>query len=410
MKCVFIALFIAAVFALDNGLALTPPMGWLAWEQFRCETDCVKHPDACISEKLFMDMTDRLAEDGWTDAGYNFYKNNKIYYVYRINVDDCWSTKERDENNVMTADPIRFPSGMKALAKYVHDKGLLFGIYNDYGTKTCGGYIGSEGFLIKDAETFASWDVDSLKMDGCYSQILDQQDAYPAMSYFLNNTGRSILYSCSWPAYALEKDNYAYYEYLPPYCNLWRNWDDIEANWKSIKSIINKFGDNPVWGKYAGPGHWNDPDMLVIGMEPGLNKEESETQMAIWAILAAPLYMTNDLRNITSWAKEILINKEVIAVDQDVLGKQGYRVTATEIDAQVWVRELANGEWAIALMNRADEPMDITATFSDFCKVKSFALRNLFTHMDIGVATEKYTATQIPAHGVVMLRAVPQSY
>ena len=309
----------------------------------------------------------------------------------------------------MTPDPERFPHGIKWLADYVHNKGLLFGIYNDYGTKTCGGYIGSEGYLIKDAETFAEWGVDSLKMDGCYSEILDQTDAYPAMSYFLNKTGRPMLYSCSWPAYALEKDNYTYYEYLPPYCNLWRNWDDIEANWKSIKSIINKFGDNPVWGKYAGPGHWNDPDMLVIGMQPGLNKEESETQMAIWAVLAAPLYMTNDLRNITAWAKEILVNKEVIAVDQDPLGIQGYRVTDSENDAQVWVRELSNGEWAIALMNRSDSPLDITAEFSTFCKVQSFALRDLFLHKDLGIFDGSFSAKNIPAHGVVFVRAVPKN-
>ena len=154
-----------------------------------------------------------------------------------VNIDDCWMTHDRDENGRLYPDPERFPHGIKWLADYAHSKGVKLGIYNDYGTKTCGGYMGSEGYLQKDAQTFAEWEVDYLKMDGCYSQLLDQNDAYPAMTRFLNETGRKIVYSCSWPAYDMAMD----YAPLPPNCNLWRNWDDIECNWRSIKSIIDKF-------------------------------------------------------------------------------------------------------------------------------------------------------------------------
>ncbi|KAK8794761.1 hypothetical protein WA158_003278 [Blastocystis sp. Blastoise] len=397
MKGFLVLLFVASVFALDNGLALTPPMGWMPWEQYRCTIDCKTHPDGCVNEDLFIKMTDKMVEDGYLEAGYD-----------RINIDDCWSTHERDANHRLVPDPERFPHGMKYVGDYMHSKNIYFGIYNDYGTLTCEGYPGSKGYLEIDAETFASWGVDALKMDGCYSEVLDQMDAYPAMSYFLNATGRPILYSCSWAAYAGSTDNYKYYEMLPKYCNLWRNWWDIRPTWASIRQIMTVFGNTSLWFKYAGPGHWNDPDMIVIGMKDGLNKDESETQMAIWSVLAAPLYMTNDLRNITSWAKEILLNKEVIAVDQDPLGISGYRIGEAK-NEEVWVRQLQNNEWAIVLLNSNDQPATVTTKFSEFTQVKSFALRNLFTHTDLGIFTESYTNEQVPPHGVIMLRAVPQN-
>ena len=190
-----------------------------------------------------------------------------------INIDDCWMTHDRDANGKLYPDPQRFPHGIKYLADYAHSKGVKLGIYNDYGKHTCGGYTGSEGYLLDDARTFAEWEVDYLKMDGCYSELLDQHDAYPAMARFLNETGRKIVYSCSWPAYDLDMD----YAPLPPNCNLWRNWDDIECNWRSIKSIMDKFGNNTKWAEYAGPGHWNDADMIVAGLKGGtLTEDESK--------------------------------------------------------------------------------------------------------------------------------------
>ena len=294
---------------------------------------------------------------------------------------------------------------MKWLSDYIHNKGLLFGTYNDYGTYTCEKYPGSKGFLEIDAQTFADWGVDALKMDGCYSEIEDQADAYPAMSYFLNATGRPVLFSCSMAAYAQDFRNWTYYASLQKHCNLWRNYNDIRATYASIRDIMTTFGNRDFWLKYAGPGHWNDPDMIVIGMEPGLNKEESETQMAIWSILAAPLYMTNNLRNITAWAKEILLNEEVIAVDQDHLGISGYRLTPAG-DHEVWVRQLSKGDWAIVLLNSSETAATVSVDFSDFTKVISFQLRDLFAKKELGRFDGKFSAEVLP-HGVVMVRATP---
>ena len=179
--------------ALENGLARTPPMGWMSWTAFYCETDCAKHPRACINEQLYMDMADRLAEDGYRDAGYN-----------RVHVDDCWMEFSRDAQGILVANQSRFPTGIKGLAKYMHDRNLGFAIYEDYGTLTCGGYPGSLGYLRTDAETFAAWDVDYLKLDGCYVDEDLMPIGYPQMERELNRTGRPIVYSCSWPAYLID--------------------------------------------------------------------------------------------------------------------------------------------------------------------------------------------------------------
>lgn len=390
-----LSLLFSLSISLDNGLALTPPMGWMAWEQFRCTTSCFWHPKTCISEKLFTQMIDKLVEDNWTKYGYEY-----------INIDDCWLDTKRDSEGRLQPDKSRFPNGIKWLAEYAHKKGVKLGIYNDYGTKTCEGYPGSEGYLDLDARTFAEWDIDMLKMDGCYSNTLDMNDAYPAMSHFLNSTGRQIMFQCSWPAYDQDMD----YTPLPPSCNLWRNYGDIRATWASIKDIMNVWADHQdKWAKYAGPGHWNDPDMIVVGMDGGsLTEDESKTQFAIWSILAAPLLMTGDLRVMPQWAKDILMNEEVIAVDQDKLGKQGLRITPKSVDQTVWVRELANGDYAVALMNRGDTTTNIMARFSDFSSVKKFAVRDLYLRKDLGVFTNFYSGDDIPKHGVVMLRLTPK--
>lgn len=385
---------LSGVFCLNNGLALTPPMGWMAWEQFKCETDCQNKPKDCISEDLFIDMIDRIAEDGWLDAGYEY-----------VNIDDCWMGKGRDVNGELYPDQSRFPHNITWLSRYAHSRGVKLGIYNDYGTLTCGGYTGSEGYLRIDAETFAKWEVDMLKMDGCNSELLNQRDGYPAMSYFLNRTGRPIMYSCSWPAYDSEMD----YSPLPEFCNLWRNYGDITSTWPVVLAVINKWGNTPEWAKYAGPGHWNDPDQLMIGLKGGkITQIEAETQMAIWSIVAAPLIMSNDLREIEDWAKEILQNKEVIAVDQDVLGIQGFRLTDKDEDKQIWYRQLSNDNWAVALFNRGESPVDITVAFKDFQnKASSFKLRDLYQKKDLGTFQDTYTGSKIPAHGVVFLRLSP---
>ncbi|XP_026558749.1 alpha-galactosidase A [Pseudonaja textilis] len=328
--------------ALDNGLARTPPMGWLHWERFLCQTDCEREPHNCISEELFMQMADRMASDGWKDVGYHF-----------LSIDDCWMAPTRDKQGRLQPDPKRFPSGIKKLADYVHSKGLKLGIYADIGNRTCAGFPGSYGHYEQDAETFASWEVDLLKFDGCDFGTLDEMaEGYKKMSSALNKTGRSIVYSCEWPLYQRPFKKVNYTE-IKQYCNYWRNYADISDSWNSIKNILDWTSYNQdILVDIAGPGGWNDPDMLVIG-NFGLSRDQQITQMAFWAIMAAPLLMSNDLRQINSKAKALLQNKEVIAINQDPLGKQGYRI-AKDKTFEVWERPLSEGAFAVAILNRQE--------------------------------------------------------
>ncbi|XP_043913060.1 alpha-galactosidase A [Protopterus annectens] len=338
----FFFIWLHMTHALDNGLALTPTMGWLHWERFMCNTDCSRDPHNCISEQLYMQMADVMVSEGWKDAGYEY-----------VCIDDCWLTPTRDIQNRLQADPKRFPRGIKKLADYIHSKGLKLGIYQDVGKKTCAGYPGSRGFYELDAQTFAEWGVDLLKFDGCYFESLQQlEEGYINMSLALNATGRNILYSCEWPLYMwpFQQPNYTRIRH---YCNHWRNTNDVYDSWSSIKSIIDwtaSHQDTIV--PAAGPGGWNDPDMLVIG-NFGLSRDQQITQMALWAMMAAPLLMSNDLRQIDEESKAILQNKDVIAINQDSLGKQGYRLgKGSTFD--VWERPLSDGSFAIAVVNRQE--------------------------------------------------------
>ncbi|XP_068921336.1 alpha-galactosidase A isoform X2 [Petaurus breviceps papuanus] len=240
------------VTALDNGLALTPTMGWLHWERFTCNVDCIEDPENCISEQLFMQMADLMVAEGWKDVGYEY-----------VCIDDCWLASKRDENGRLKADPIRFPSGIRHLANYVHSKGLKLGIYQDVGTLTCAGYPGSYGYYDIDAQTFADWGVDLLKFDGCNSKDLESLvEGYKYMSFALNRTGRSILYSCEWPLYTRPFQEPNYTE-IRQYCNHWRNYGDILDSWSSVKSILAwTASKQETLVPAAGPGGWNDPDMV----------------------------------------------------------------------------------------------------------------------------------------------------
>ncbi|CAG9766353.1 unnamed protein product [Ceutorhynchus assimilis] len=312
-------------YSLDNGLALTPPMGWLSWQRFRCLTDCQKFPDECISEQLFKRIADRIAKDGYLEAGYQY-----------IIIDDCWSNMSRSSDNRLQADSNRFPNGIKDLADYVHNLGLKLGIYGDYGTETCGGYPGSINYLELDAQTFSEWGVDYLKLDGCYAALHGMEEGYAKMSQFLNATGRPIMFSCSFPAY---KGLEANYSMAVQHCNLWRNYGDIDDQWDDVKDIAGWFSDNQDFlRKFAGPGHWNDPDMLIIG-NFGLSLEQSKSQMTIWSILAAPLIMSVDLDTIRPEFRNILLNKHAIRINQDPLGIQGELVSNTS-SIQVWKKPL----------------------------------------------------------------------
>ena len=337
----------------SGGLAKTPPMGWMSWEIFRCDIDCHDNPENCISHELYASTADALAAknaDGssFLKAGYD-----------TIHIDDCWETKvpPRDPTTGrLVPNATRFPKGFAGLADYVHGLGVQFGIYSDEGTKTCGGYPGSKGHEKIDAQTFSDWGVDYLKLDGCNNAAADYPAGYLAMGEALRAAGqRPITYSCSWPAYLGGDENTKPFGQMAAAgCNLWRNWDDIQCNWKSLESIIDHWGDyGPALQKAAGPGHWNDPDMLLVGNDC-ITDDEAETQMAMWSLFAAPLIMGNDARKIsTPRARATLLNAHAIAVNQDPLGKQGLRVTnASSAATQVWARELADGDVAVGLYNK----------------------------------------------------------
>ncbi|XP_003228708.3 alpha-N-acetylgalactosaminidase isoform X1 [Anolis carolinensis] len=327
-------------FGLENGLLRTPPMGWVPWERFRCNTNCAHDPDNCISEGLIKAMADRLVEDGWKELGYEY-----------VNLDDCWAAKKRDPQGKLQPDPERFPSGIKSLADYVHSKGLKFGIYSDLGNATCAGYPGTTLETIEtDAQTFASWGVDMLKLDGCFSDSATKAVGYPKMSAALNKTGRPIAFSCSWPAYEGGLPPKVNYTLLGKICNLWRNYIDIEDSWDSLFRIIEWYGNNQdTLQPAAGPGRWNDPDMLILG-DFGLSLEQSKVQVAIWAILAAPFFMSCNLRNISDEAKGLLQNPQLLNISQDPRGIQGSRIYKSP-HFEVWRRPLVLGQFALAVMN-----------------------------------------------------------
>ncbi|XP_074083164.1 alpha-N-acetylgalactosaminidase [Macrotis lagotis] len=391
---------VAQVFSLENGLMRTPPMGWLAWERYRCNINCKEDPYNCISEQLFMDMADWLVEDGWRDLGYDY-----------VNIDDCWMT-ERDKNGVLVADPERFPHGIKYLADYVHARSLKLGIYADMGKKTCMGYPGTTLDKVElDAETFANWTVDMLKLDGCYSFAKDRAKGYPAMSAALNATGRPIAYSCSWPAYDGGLPPEVNYTLLMNICNLWRNYDDIQDSWQSVLSIVDWYTKNQdLLQSVAGPGHWNDPDMLLIG-NYGLSFEQAKAQMALWTIFAAPLFMSTDLRVMTPQNKDILQNKLMIKINQDPLGIQGRRVVTTEDDIEVFIRPLSKEARAIVFFSRrTDMPYRYTTSFSalNFTDTMVYEAEDVYTENIIsGLKADTQFTVVINPSGVVMWYVYP---
>ena len=365
-----------------NGLAMTPPMGWNSWNKFACN----------ITEKIVRDTADAMVTSGMKDAGYQY-----------VVVDDCWHGK-RDANGFITADPERFPSGMKALADYVHSKGLKFGIYSDAGRMTCGRRPGSQGHEYQDALTYARWGVDYLKYDWCYTGGRNAEEAYALMADALRSTGRDIVLSiCEWGT------NQPWL-WASKIGNLWRTTGDITDKWQGKYSyswgIVNIVDMNePLW-PYAGPGHWNDPDMLEVG-NGGLTAAEYRSHFSLWAMMAAPLIAGNDIANMDETTRSILLNKEVIAVDQDRLGIQGRRVSKTG-DREVWVKPLSGGARAVLLFNRGNDPADFGFTWDQLGYPANLRakVRDLWAHRDVGTRSGSFTATVEP-HGVVMLKVQP---
>ncbi|XP_025087731.1 alpha-N-acetylgalactosaminidase-like [Pomacea canaliculata] len=387
--------------ALDNGLGLTPPMGWLSWQRYRCQLDCQNAPTECVSENLYKAMAERMVLDGYRDAG----------YVY-VNIDDCWPEKQRDEQGRLVGDKVRFPSGMKALADFMHERGLKLGIYSDMGYDTCAGYPGSKFYMEMDAQTFAEWGIDSLKLDGCYSSLDDFAIGYPTMGFFLNKTGRPILYSCSWPAYIVGNKQTPDYQLIAKYCNLWRNYLDIDDSWESVSNIIEWFAqDNGNLSAAAGPGHFNDPDMLVIG-DYGLSYDQQRVQMAMWAIMAAPLYMSNDLRNIRPESRELLLNKRIIAINQDPLGIQGQRLYKAG-NIEFWSRPIVpQGSFAFAVVNfsAAGGPAFLDLSLSNFAASFSsiYNVTEAFDGTPVGILKPNTTfRVSVNPSGVFMAVAIP---
>jgi alpha-galactosidase len=363
-------------------------MGWNSWNAFQL----------AIDEGKIRAAADLMATSGMTDAGYAY-----------VVVDAGWKSKSRDASGRLQADPVKFPSGMKALADYVHGRGLKFGIYTDAGFEDCdSGAPGSLGHEELDARTFAAWGVDYVKEDWCHSEGLDARTVYGKMSRAIEASGRPMVFSlCEWG------DNRPWL-WAAPIANVWRTTGDGKDCWDCGGETAAKKGGYPRgWtrildaqvglGKYAGPGHWNDPDLLLVGL-PGLTVEEARAQFSLWAILAGPLMASCDLTKMSPAIREILKNREVIAIDQDALGREGTRASPSGAH-EVWVRKLADGGAAVVLFNRGstDAAMTISAGQVGIDASQSSRVRDLWKHEDRGVLGKGY-ATRVPARGVAMLR------
>jgi alpha-galactosidase len=358
-------------------LALTPPMGWNSWNKFGCNID----------ENLIKGMADAMVATGMKDAGYEY-----------VVIDDCWAATDRDANGVLVADATRFPGGIAALADYVHAKGLKLGLYTDAGDQGCQGKPGSRGHEVQDAQTFAAWGVDYVKSDWCNTNGLDPRTQYTLMHDALLGSGRDIVFSLTsngagkpwfWGSTA---------------ANLWRNGDDIADNWGSMIGIVD---NNSKYAAAARPGGWNDPDSLEVG-NGGMNDGEYRVHFSMWAMMASPLMAGNDLRSMTQSARDVLLNRGVIAIDQDALGVQATLLRDSG-GLQVWVRPLAQpGARAVALVNRSGSQAEMTVSWSELgLQGGDATVRDLWRLIDNGPTTDAFTA-RVPSHDVVLLRIVGQ--
>ena len=379
-----------------DSLALTPPMGWNSWNKFACN----------VNEELIRETADAMVTSGMKDAGYKY-----------IIIDDCWHGK-RDSLGFIHPDPERFPSGMKALADYIHSKGLKFGIYSDAGWQTCGGRPGSRGYEYQDALQYAKWGVDYLKYDWCNTEGLKAEGAYLTMRNALYKAGRPIVFSlCEWG------DNKPWL-WAKDIGHLWRTTGDItncfdcvigHGTWKSwgVMSILDL---QEGLRQYAGPDHWNDPDMMEVGN--GMSLYEDRAHFSMWCMLAAPLISGNDLRNMSKETIDILTNKDVIAIDQDSLGIEALKYYSKE-KLEVWFKPLKNGDWAVCFLNRSEEMKSINFLWRDndvddplskcktnFKEVK-YKIKDLWTKKDLG-PTEKDFISKVGSHDVVMLRLIKE--
>jgi alpha-galactosidase len=364
-------------------LAATPPMGWNSWNTFGCN----------INEQLIKEVADAMVSSGMQAVGYEY-----------VNIDDCWMDG-RDADGNLRWNAETFPSGIEALAEYVHGLGLKLGIYEAANFGTCTGvyggnasvYVGSLGYEQQDAETFASWGIDYLKYDLCAGS----RDSIRTMGTAINNVGRPILYSIN-PGNGEgdldpPKDGWD----MLGVAHIWRIGFDISNNWDAVIRLIDQNSELYPW---AGPGGFNDPDMLEVGKLADAN--EDRAHFSLWAIMAAPLIAGNDIRSMSDTTRDILTNFEVIAVNQDPLGIQGRIVATPGPDLQVWSKELSGtNKRAVVLFNRSSDAASITVNWSDIdLPAGEATVRDLWRHMDFGLFTDSYAAEEIPSHGVAIFK------
>jgi alpha-galactosidase len=370
-----------------EGLALTPPMGWNTWNTFA---------DKC-SETLVRETADAMAANGMRDAGY-----------VNIVIDDCWALKERDKDGNIVADPVKFPSGMKALGDYLHSKGFKFGMYGCAGKTTCAGYPGGRGHEFQDARLYASWGVDYFKYDWCDHGTANGPESYRIMSDAIRAAGRPVVFSlCEWG----QNKPWLWAE---PVGHLWRTTGDIGASyagggknkwehgWKELLDM------NVGLEKYAGPGHWNDPDMLEVG-NGSMTLAENRAHFSLWCMLAAPLIAGNDVRSMKPEIRAILTNRDVIAIDQDKLGHEGFRYSADN-GREIWAKELANKEWAVCVLNTGAAPAKITVDLRElsFLSEQYYDVTDVWSGRALSNSVEPKTAV-VDSHDVMLLRLRPGS-
>jgi alpha-galactosidase len=365
--------------ALENGLARTPPMGSNNWNFTHCDT--------IFNETTIKGIADAYVSLGLRDVGYQY-----------LNIDDCWAEPARDGSGNLVPNRTRFPGGIKALADYVHGKGLKFGIYTSAGTKTCngtGGFPGGLGHEQQDATLFASWGVDYLKYDNCNNQGVDAQQRYGAMHDALLATGRPIVYSITEWGSTTPK----VWTWGAPVGNLWRTTGDISDNWSSM---IGKVHTNDDLAQFAGPGHWNDPDMLEVG-NGGMTDTEYRTHFSLWSMMSAPLLMGNNVAALSSANLAILKNTDLIAIDQDPLGQQATIVSASG-GLVVYARPLSNGDFAVALLNEtgAAATVGTSASAIGMPGGSGYTLKDLWSKATR--STSGSISASVPSHGTVVYR------
>ena len=373
---------------------MTPPMGWNSWNTFATNID----------EKLVKETADIMVSSGMAAAGYEY-----------IILDDGWMTRERDADGNLVPDPKKFPNGMKALVDYVHSKGLKFGLYNCAGTKTCAGYPGTRGYEYQDARFYASLGIDYLKFDWCNTEGINSKEAYTTMSNALKTAGRPIVFGiCEW-------GDTQPWEWAEPVGNLWRISGDIypcfdcehkhPENWSSwgVMKIVEMRKDIR---KYAGPDHWNDFDMLEVGN--GMTFAEDKTHFTLWSFVASPLIAGNDFRSMSKETLSILTNKDMIAVNQDKLGIQGFRYSADN-GLEIWVKPLANGDWAVAFLNRGEGTKQVNFDWSkhtikdDLNNLEAnfgstvYSIKDIWSNKKAGT-TKKTFKAQVGPHDIVALK------